>query len=392
MSKHQTGQIILRSDVFYIRYHENGKRVARPLRFPDGSPVRRDDRRFKSVTSKAVRTFADEFMTPINKAVEVQGNCYDLKVTEFWDAEFLPWATDVKKMRPSTLYGYRKGWSLYLEPHFKGRTLRDYRVSDGSGLLTDLAMRGLGRNTLQHVKGLARHVFAYAVSIGRLERNVWKEGVCNAKVKDDAPTHAYTIEEAKAIRQALASRADVVAVFDFCFCLGLRPSEVSALRWEHRTGDAITVQQAAIRGDVSGTKTGKVMTHRLIEPLKSELATWHEQCGSPDIGYIFPSAKGGPCNIESLVAHGIKPTLKAAGIAWSGLYSARRGHGTAVTRLESLTAARQRLGHSTEVTTAKHYALKDQVAGDAGLAALEAAIEGTNSGTKLPEGTRSGTK
>jgi integrase len=382
MGKHQTGQIILRSNVFYIRYHENGKRVARPLRFPDGSPIRRDDRRFKSVTSKAVRTFADEFMTPINKAVEVQGNSYDLKVTEFWDTVFLPWATDVKKMRPSTLYGYRKCWSLYLEPHFKGRTLRDYRVSDGSGLLTELAMRGLGRNTLQHVRGLARHVFAYAVSIGKLERNVWKEVMCNAKVKDDAPTHAYTIDEAKAIHAALASRTDAQCIFDFCFCLGLRPSEVSALRWEHRVGDVITIQQAAVRGDVTGTKTGRERRLRIIEPLKSELAAWHQQCGTPDAGYIFPSAKGGPCNIESLVAHVIKPELKASGIAWSGLYSARRGHGTAVTRLESLTAARQTLGHSTETTTARHYAVEDQIAGNQGLTALEEAIAGTNLGTK----------
>ena len=43
-----------------------------------------------------------------------------------------------------------------------------------------------------------------------------------------------------------------------------------------------------------------------------------------------------------------------------------------MTRLASLTAARQTLGHSNELVTAQHYALKDQIAGDAGLKVLEA--------------------
>lgn len=393
MSKHQTGQVILRSDTFYIRFYEDGKRVARPLRFPDGSPIRRDDRRFKSTSSKTVRVLADEFMTVVNKASESQGNSFDLNVAEFWTTGFLPWATEVKQMRPSTLAGYRKVWSLYLEPHFKDHTLREYRTSDGSGLLTTLAQRGLGRNSIQHVRGLARQIFAYAVSLGKLERNVWKEVMCHAKIKDSEPTYAYTIEEAKTIRAALKSRVDAQCVFDFSFCLGLRPSEVSALRWEHRgwkngngqwhqDNNVVTVQQSAVRGDVNGTKTGCELTHRLIEPLKSELEKWHQQCGKPDAGYMFPSSKGGPLNIESLTFHVIKPLLDAAGLPWCGLYAARRGHGTAITRLKGITAARQRLGHSTETTTAKHYALKDQIAGDAGLAALESEMMGTKSGTR----------
>lgn len=338
--------------------------------------MRRDDRRFKTSTSKAVNLIADEFMLTVKKTP--RSNSYDLAVADFWDTEFLPWAKDVKKMRPSTIYGYEKVWSLYLKAHFKDITLRDYRVVDGSELLTQLASKErnpLGTNTLQHVRGLARHIFAYAVSLGKLERNVWKEVICHAKIKDSEPTVAYTLEEAKAIRAALASRLDAQCVFDFCFCLGLRPSEVSALCWQHISGDQVTVQQAAVRGDVNETKTGKVITHRLIEPLKSELAAWKKQCGAPDAGYILPSSKGGPTNIESLVPHAIKPLLKAAGIAWSGLYAARRGHDTIVTRLKGIDAARQRLGHSTAATTQKHYALPDQVLGDAGLAALEEAIK-----------------
>lgn len=43
-----------------------------------------------------------------------------------------------------------------------------------------------------------------------------------------------------------------------------------------------------------------------------------------------------------------------------------------MTRLARLTAARQTLGHSSELVTDQHYVLKDQIAGNAGLKVLEA--------------------
>jgi integrase len=102
------------------------------------------------------------------------------------------------------------------------------------------------------------------------------------------------------------------------------------------------------------------------------LEAWHSRCKNVTEGYVFPKENGGPLNVESLCQHVIKPLCKAVGVAWSGLYSARRGHCTVMTRLASLTAARQTLGHSNELVTAQHYALKDQIAGDAGLKVLEA--------------------
>ena len=70
---HQDGQILLRSGVFYIRYNKNGKRVAEPLLHPDKSRVLQDDKKYRSVSSKAVVEIARAFMKPVNAATEKKG-------------------------------------------------------------------------------------------------------------------------------------------------------------------------------------------------------------------------------------------------------------------------------------------------------------------------------
>jgi integrase len=324
-----------------------------------------------------VRVVADAFMRPLNANTErLQQNATRQLVTDFWTDKYLPWC--VENLRASTLKNYQQTWSLYMEDHFKGRTLVDYRPSDASGMMTTWARAGrsgkpLGRAVIGHIRSLGSGIFGHAVKTGVIDRNPWSESGVLAKFKTKQPTRAYTIDEAKAILAALASRLDAQCIFGLAFFMGLRPSEIAGLRWEDITGSVLHVRRAAVQGIVDETKTPSSQRDLpLIEPLGSMLEAWRARCKNVTEGYVFPKENGGPLNVESLCQHVIKPLCKTAGVAWSGLYSARRGHGTVMTRLASLTAARQTLGHSNELVTAQHYALKDQIAGDAGLKVLEA--------------------
>jgi integrase len=281
-------------------------------------------------------------------------------------------------LRASTVRNYQQTWNLYMEDHFKGRTLADDRPSNASGMMTTWARAGrsgkpLGRAVIGHIRSLGSGIFGHAVKTGVIDRNPWSESGVLTKFKSKEPTRADTIDEAGAILAALASRIDPQCIFGLAFFMGLRPSEIAGLCWEDVTQRVLHVRRAAVQGNVDETKThSSVRDLPLIEPLSSLLEAWRVRCKDVTEGYVFSKAKGGPLNVEPLCLHVIKPLCKASGVAWSGLYSARRGHGTVMTRLASLTAARQTLGHSNKLVTAQHCALKDQIADDARLKGLEA--------------------
>lgn len=153
--RHQTGMIIERSGTFYIRFYRGGKRVTEVLPSGNGQPLRRDNH-FKSTTCKTLRVIATAFMKPIDEATErLQQNATRQLVTDFWTEVYLPWAR--QNLGESTVRNYQQTWSLYMEDHFKDRTLVDYRPSDASGMMTTWAGAGrsgkpLGRAVIGHIE------------------------------------------------------------------------------------------------------------------------------------------------------------------------------------------------------------------------------------------------
>jgi hypothetical protein len=132
--RRQTGTIIERFGTFYIRYYRDGKRITQPLVPKSGRPLHRDNY-FKNTTCRAVRAVADAIMQPLNAATDkLHQNASRRLLTDFWSEVYLPWC--VENLRASTVRNYRQTWALYMEDHFKGRTLVDYRPSDASGMMT----------------------------------------------------------------------------------------------------------------------------------------------------------------------------------------------------------------------------------------------------------------
>ncbi len=366
----QTGNLILRSKVWYVRfYNRDGKRVTKQLEHPNGGPLKRDGL-YKS--KSRVEEVAAGVLKEVNSDNGVAALVADVTVGEFWESTYLPWVK--KNLRASTLEGYQKTWNLYLKDQLASWKMREYRPHHGSKLLSGLTeKRKLGAATLSHTRSLASGIFSHALNLGQIEANPWHDVVNLAKVKKSKPTKHYTLEEAENIITALVSRVDAQAVFALAFFLGLRPSEIAGLKWEDIDGGFVHIRRASVKGVVGETKTPEsVASLPLIAPVSVPLELWAKKWGGKHSGWVFPNVKMGPLNVESFCRNVIIPLCANAKVEWKGLYSARRGCGTHLTALTgNLLAARDVLRHKTLLTTGEHYD-KGGTAGTAGLKLVEA--------------------
>jgi integrase len=356
----QVGTVIERHDGHYLRYYVDGqddeRRKITELLCPLGTK------------STVVEIRRRKRMSEINQAQRKSAPVpTDLTIGEFWSETYFPWVKHNR--RASTSRGYEKLWTGYLEKDLALLSLKKYATTDATKFLTSLAPK-LGRNTLHHIKSLLSGVFAHAAALGTVKDNPMRNAswLVNPGRKT-ARTVAYTIAETVAVLKAV-ERADAKLVWVLSAVMALRPSEIAGLKVEDIDGQWLHVRRAAPYGlPDEDTKTeGSARDLRIVEPVASLIREWLSACGSPSSGWLFSRPGNRPIDHSAFVARHIAPAAKKTiGARWSGLYGGRRGHGTAVTRLESLTAARQTLGHSSETVTAAAYALPDIEAGTAGL-------------------------
>jgi integrase len=384
-TRHQEGNVFEKCNVLYIRFYADrmisGQRqrvkVTEKLGAKDATHFisykkRAGKQRREIVLSPALRRLRDQRMIEVN-AVSTVVESEDQLVSDFWTNRYLPWIQE--KKRNSTTSGYAKIWRLYLEKHYRGRTLSGYRTSDGTRFLESLAER-LGRHSLAHVRSLASGIFTRAVNDGLIERNPWSEVSVESEKESDEDTHAYTIEESVAILKALSPRLDATLIFSLCRFLTLNPSEAVGVRWENIDGIRLHVRQTVVNGNPEKLKAKKrKRSLPLIEPVRSLLAAWREVNGGVSTGWLFTNGNGAPVNSNNFAQSVIKPMVREAGLEWHGLYAGRRGAGTDLFNLVGdATAAYQALGNSLAVVQ-KHYVKPSTAAGERGLRLLEATIK-----------------
>ena len=380
MGRIQRGYIYEAAGAFFVRFYTteiiDGKpqRVQRSHRLCD-----KDGKKYRSVTDKNVKLLRDEHMVTINRQHE-QGRVSqpDMTVTEFWEQVYLPFAKE--NLRLSTVKGYEKIWEQHLNPHFGTLRLRSYTTVMGSEFLTALAKK-FGRNTLQHIRSLASGLFAHAVNRGRLQSNPWREVKILGRVKQAEQTEHYTLQEIQDILAALEDSPDGQCVMALAFFLGLRPSELIALRWEDFSDNKVQISRAFVRSQIGPTKTpASVASLPVIEPVLSILKRWHEKSGCPSEGWLFPK-KGTdkiPAGIVGVTRRAILPALEKKGITWKGIYSARRGAATMLVDLtKGLVAAQELLRHKSMSTTADFYKKQTQHALTDGMKLLGSAYAET---------------
>jgi integrase len=353
MGRYQRGHIFEQHGAFHVRYYTTEIADGQPKRVQRSERLCSKDNKHHSTKCKPVQQLAAGVMERVNAR---SGNApdADLKIADFWEQTYLPHIE--RNTKASTLHGYRKLWAGFLAVEFANFKLQDYQTHHATRFLTALAERGLGIRTIAHIRSLASGMFRHALRLNRISTNPWRDAGSLSAVKKPEATHAYTLEQAEAISNALIDHPPAQLVFCLAAFMGLRPGEISALQWEDIDTDWMHIRRSAWRGIVGTTKTDEsVASVPLIEPIKSMLEAWKIQSGGGE--WLFPSNRGDkPCNISQYAQRVIAPVLKAKNLKWHGLYAGRRGAATLLVQLTgNALAAQYALRHKNLMTTTGFY-------------------------------------
>ncbi len=366
---HQTGYIWRIGKSWYGRWYREEL-----SRGPDGSNqiVRRQHAeklceagdRYRC--KKDVQPLLDAKLLPLN-----EGRCAPegtLSVRDYTEQYFLPYVD--RELKPSTAYGYRSLWRMYLGPHLPDIAMRDFRCVDATNVIAAIHREHrIGRSTLRHCKAMMSTVFAHAKRSGVLDGpNPAQDAGIPRAAATSKPTHAYSAEEVFAMLNTLNGVArTAVALMYFC---GLRPGEARAVRWEDydQKKKTLRIQASMWRGHTTTPKTPEsIATVPVAETLAEILAETRRE-----MGLILVSPLGKPIDLHNLAFRVVRPTLARCAICkkvkhtpnehefrpsakWLGWYALRRGCATLATAVDSQLAAKSLLRHANVATTQQFY-------------------------------------
>jgi len=345
-NNYQRGTIYEASGSFFVRYFDaDRKRVSHKLCDRDAA--------HNSITSPAVLALRDEHMVAVRKA-KPQPTTTATLITDYWEQVYLP--TVKAGLKPSTWGGYCEIWKNHLKAHFTGRTFVEYEPHHGNKLLNEKVAEGYGRRTIAHIRSLASGIFTHACNDGILQVNPWRS--VKTKIKPPKPKDGadYTLTELMDIVNNKLKRVDAQLIVCLAGLMGLRPSEIVAVRWEDvnlKVGK-MRLHQAYVRGHLGTTKTDINVQLPMLKLVIGLFKAWHEQSGEPKEGWVFPNSKNDPIDIRDYVVGVLRPAIGKK--HWKSLYAFRRGAGTIVTELTGNPIAAQRLlCHMDLSTSMRHY-------------------------------------
>ena len=363
----QRGQVFCQNGSWYVRYYQYELKEGRIVRRRVCERLARycDDYRSK----KDVLPLVDEILFPVNSGAAQPES--SLTLVEFVEKRYLP--SREKKLRPSTLKGYRDIFKNHIETSVGGIRMRDFHTKDAQHLFDAMAEKtpGLSHQSLLRVKAFLSAVFTYARQEDVLRGANPMQGVKAEGRRYKPVRSAYTLEDIHAMLAKLEEPArTVVAVAAFT---GLRASEIRGLRWEDYTGDEIRVVRSVWRTHIGPTKTEESGENPVpVIPILRHALDQH-RTRHPGDGYIFAGdRRGAPLNLDNLSRRVLSPKLDGG---WKGWHGFRRGLGTNLYRLGVPPKVIQEiLRHADVSTTETHYIIVDRTETKVAMKKLERAV------------------
>jgi integrase len=232
-----------------------------------------------------------------------------------------------KKKSVNTVDNARWAVNHWIIPALGSKRLRELAPEDVEGLLADMVRAGCSHSTVVRVRSYLGQALAVAYRRGKVGWNVARI----AEMPDVEPRparRALTIDEARAILTE-ASTHRLNALFITAMMLGLRPGELTGLRWVDVDLDAATLEvSGSMKFERGKLRRGKPKTDGSDRPLSlpapvvaalriHRRAQKEERLAAganwADLGLVFANQIGGPIDPSNLRTT-VKRLCKRAGV------------------------------------------------------------------------------
>lgn len=208
-------------------------------------------------------------------------------------------------------------------PAIGARRLRDLECEHVEDMLADMAEAGMSGSSLIRVHTTLTRALKWAQSRGKVHRNV--SDLVQTPPGGRRPSRAFTVSQVTQILRA-ATGNRLQALWTLGLVLGLRPGELTGLRWDHinlETG-VISIEESLKhhKGQLWQGDPKTRRSRRKIKALPIALRAHHERQAAErlaagqlwqETGYVFTTETGAPIDPATL-RRAFRALIDAAGI------------------------------------------------------------------------------
>ena len=258
------------------------------------------------------------------------------------------------QLEENTRKSYAQVWEKHLRRRIGGYRLRDVSPAVVFGIKAELLAEKVGAPTVRKALALLSGMFRCAVEWDRIDRNPVRDvGMPAARRLRHVRPFAPLTVEAMRRRLLLDGAERDAAIVSVLAYSGMRPEEVRALRWSDIGDRTLLVERAAAGSTVKGTKTEKIRSVRLLQPLGEDLIRWRKASPSQS-ELVFPTPRGTvwtDYDWRNWRKRVFRPLAEAVGVPGARPYDLRHSYASLLIHegVSAVEVARQ-LGNSAAVT------------------------------------------
>lgn len=283
----------------------------------------------------------------------------DLTLEDFWNSQ-KPLIR--QRVQVSTFEHKEETWRLHLLPAFATKRLQTITPALCSAYVSKLIEKGLGPYSIRRIIQELKTLLNLALRLNLIKNNPCTGLDLPRIVK--ANTIPLSKEEIKRLLSACEHDPKGLLV-RIALLTGARPEEYLGLKWQDidfQKGSISIKRAIHFLSKAKNSYTGELKTASScreifldVETLAKLKELWKVRKSSGD--FIFQTRKGGHFTSVTTAREALQRLLKAAGIARHlRLYDLRHSHASFLLSCGvPVQAVASRLGHSSPVTTMKHY-------------------------------------
>jgi integrase len=257
----------------------------------------------------------------------------------------------------STTTGYLSVVKVHLRPAWGKMPLSDIKPLEVQEWLKHL---NLSRKTKQNIKGVFHRMMELAMLWGLLSAQRNPLSLVEIKGGSTRPRRKkviITAEQFRLICNGLEEPFRTMVVI--AMCLGLRVSEILALKWadfDFEDG-TLMITRGTVHGRIGRVKTEYSEDEMPLDPAFAEiLLAWQTQCPISEGGWVFPNPNTGGV-WHSSVLHGdvLVPMGKKIGLERLGWHTFRHSYRSMLDVCGAPIGVQQKLMRHAQVSTTMRY-------------------------------------